>query len=73
MKIFLRKIWIFRGGGSDIFHLFINQYFLRKKTGEMALKIYKENVAIRYIAKKASLSVIIALKYLLKFSELSKT
>ena len=72
MKILLRIIWIF-WGGSDIFHLVINQYFLQKKTGEMALKILKEYVAIRNKAKRASLSVIIALKYLLKFSELSKT
>ena len=77
MKIFLRKIWIFRGG-SDILHLFIIILhlfiiFSPKKTGEMALKILKEYVAIRNKAKRASLSVIIALKYLLKFSELSKT
>ena len=63
----------FFGGGRIFFPPIYQSIFSPKKTGEMALKIYKENVAIRYIAKKASLSVIIALKYLLKFSELSKT
>ena len=79
MKIFLRKIWIFRGGGQifytylSLFYTYLSYFLQKKNTGEMALKILKEYVAIRNKAKRASLSVIIALKYLLKFSELSKT
>ena len=76
MKISLRKIWIFRGGVryfTPIYHYFTPIYHIfSKKNGEMALKILKEYVAIRNKAKRASLSVIIALKHLLKFSKLSK-
>ena len=77
MNIFWEK-YGFLGGVryfTPIYHYFTPIYhiFSKKKTGEMALKILKEYVAIQNKAIRASLSVIIALKYLLKFSELSKT